>query len=74
MSHLMAGHPAYEGGWGRSRQAHYLLQLVYIYSFRVKGHHNMEVSVSKSMVWLGEFVYGGGGKRGDTHRVGMKRM
>lgn len=33
VSHLMAGHPAYEGGWGRPRQAHYLLQLVYIYSF-----------------------------------------
>lgn len=44
----MAGHPAYEGGWGRPRQAHYLLQLVYIYSFQVKGHHNMEVSMSKS--------------------------
>lgn len=42
MSHLMAGHPAYEGGWGRPRQAHYLLQLVYVYGFRVKGHHNIE--------------------------------
>lgn len=54
----MAGHPAYEGGWGRPRQAHYLLQLVYIYSFRVKGHHNVEVSMSKSMG-----VGGWGGKR-----------
>lgn len=40
VSHLMAGHPAYEGGWRRPRQAHYLLQLVYIYSIQVKGHHN----------------------------------
>lgn len=29
-SHLMAGHPAYEGSWGCPRQAHYLLQLVYV--------------------------------------------
>lgn len=33
LSHLMAGHPAYEGSWGRPRQAHYLLQLVYVYGF-----------------------------------------
>lgn len=51
MSHLMAGHPAYKAGWGRSRQPHYLLQLVYVYSFRVKGHYNTEVSISKSMRW-----------------------
>lgn len=44
-SHLMAGHPAYEGSRGRPRQAHYLLQLVYVYSFCVKGHHDMEVGV-----------------------------
>lgn len=30
LSHLMAGHPAYEGGWGRPCEAHYLLQLVYV--------------------------------------------
>lgn len=30
LSHLMAWHPAYEGSWGRPRQAHYLLQLVYV--------------------------------------------
>lgn len=30
MSHLMAGHPAYEGRWGGPRQAHYLLQLIYV--------------------------------------------
>lgn len=39
VSHLMAGHPAYEGGRGRPRQAHYLLQLVYVYGFRVKGRN-----------------------------------
>lgn len=41
MSHLMAGHPAYEGGWGGPRQAHYLLQLVYVSGYRVKGHWSL---------------------------------
>lgn len=68
----MAGHPAYEGRWGCPCQAHYLLQLVYIYRFRVKGHHKLEVSMSQNMggLCVGS-DWGGWGWRGEGQ--GLRR-